>query len=361
MEWFLPMPTLPVSDLNDILARAEPLLERMAGERVFITGGTGFFGRWLLEALTWANDRLDLDLCISVLSRSPDVSTQQAGRLTIHPTITWHRGDVRNFAGPTGQFSFLIHLATAASEQLNRSQPLEMYDTITVGTRRVLEFAEHAGCRAMLLASSGAVYGPQPPQLDRVTETYGGGPDPNSPLSAYSEGKRVAEFICSVSTVPVKIARCFAFLGPHLPLDTHFAAGNFIRDAALGRPILVRGDGTAYRSYLYAADLVIWLLTILLEGKANRPYNVGSDMPISIADLARLVASAGGAGRVEIQGLASGQPAGRYVPAIDRARDELGLDVWTSLDEAVERTLRWVRRSGLSAPAVCVDMSSEKS
>jgi dTDP-glucose 4,6-dehydratase len=130
-------------------------------------------------------------------------------------------------------------------------------------------------------------------------------------------------------------------------MDAHFAIGNFIRDALAGGPIAIKGDGTPLRSYLYTADLMIWLWTILLRGRAGRAYNVGSDAAISIGDLARLVSEtvAGmGLGRAEvtIAGKANpGVPPARYVPSIARARSELGLEAWIELGQSVEKTARW--------------------
>lgn len=331
------------ANLEVILDRSESRLRGLKGERLFLTGGTGFFGRWLLETLTWANDRLDLDLRITVLSRDPTGFAHQAPHLGNHSTVDWCHGDVRSFKSPDGQFSFVIHAATAASLPLSQAEPLITFDTIVNGTKRVLEFAIDSDCQAFLLTSSGAVYGPQPVDLSHLSEDYTGAPNPNRRESVYGEGKRAAELLCAASGLPTKIARGFAFVGPFLPMDAHFAIGNFIRDAVNNRDILVQSDGTAIRSYLYAADLVVWLLAILLDGKSNYPYNVGSDEPVSIRSLAEQTASLAENTKVTIQMESTGLPIQRYLPSIDRARFELGLDVWTSLDQALKSSFDWLR------------------
>lgn len=334
-------------DLDHILEHTRPLWDELRGERLFITGGTGFFGCWLLESLAWANDRLRLRLQAWVLTRHPDAFRRKAPHLAGHAAIHLHPGDVRSFEFPTGHFSHVIHAATESSARLNAEQPLLMLDTIVAGTRRTLDFATHCSAQRLLLTSSGAVYGRQPPELSHIPEDYAGSPDPLDAASAYAEGKRLAELLCALyarqSGLQVKIGRGFAFVGPYLPLDRHFAVGNFIADGLRGGPIRVLGDGTPYRSYMYAADLVIWLWTILLRGQAGRAYNVGSEDAVSIAELAALVAAAfQPAPPVNIQQpTVPGRPAERYVPCTRRARDELGLQTTIALPEAIRRTVGW--------------------
>jgi dTDP-glucose 4,6-dehydratase len=251
---------------------------------------------------------------------------------------------VRDFDFPPGRFSHIIHAATESTSGLNERDPLLMLDSIVGGTRRTLDFAVASGARKFLLTSSGAVYGKQPPELTHVPESYAGAPDPLDPHSAYGEGKRVAELLCSIYCqrhgLETKIARCFAFVGPHLPLDVHFAIGNFIRDQLAGGPIRVNGDGTPFRSYLYAADLAIWLWTILVKGEPCRAYNVGSERHLTIAQLGASVASALGGDRGLQIGTrpVPGLRTKRYVPATHRVRGELGLREYIALDEAIRRT-----------------------
>jgi dTDP-glucose 4,6-dehydratase len=256
------------------------------------------------------------------------------------------QGDIRTFEFPFGEFRHIIHAATESSAKLNAENPLQMMDTIIKGTRRALEFAKICGAENFLLTSSGAVYGKQPSEMTHIPEEYNGAPDPLDQKSAYGEGKRVAEHLCALyadARLKPKIARCFTFVGPYLPLDIHFAVGNFIRDALNGGPIVVQGDGTPRRSYLYASDLTIWLWTILLRGKSLRPYNVGSRYSTSISELARSVASEfSNKVSIDIQGTPDCQrPTERYVPDTQRAQQELDLKETITLEEGIRKTKEW--------------------
>jgi dTDP-glucose 4,6-dehydratase len=224
---------------------------------------------------------------------------------------------------------------------------MAMLDTIVAGTRRALDFAAGSGVRRFLLTSSGAVYGGQPTSMTHVPETYRGAPETADARSVYGEGKRVAELLCGLASrqhgFDSLVARCFAFVGPHLALDAHFAIGNFIGDCLAGRPIEIRGDGTPHRSYLYAADLAVWLWTILTRGEGARVYNVGAERSLSIAELARVVTGAlGSSSPVRVLGPPRpGAVPDRYVPDTSRARKELGLEEWIGVEEGIRRTARW--------------------
>ncbi len=337
------MPNPLSRDLDHVLAHTGGLWDDLRGSRIFVTGGTGFFGCWLLESFAWACDALDLNATMTVLTRSPEAFRAKAPHLAGHRAVNLVAGDVRTFAFPAGGFTHVIHGATDARAQLIREQPDLMLDTIVDGTRRTLQFAKSAGASRFLLLSSGAIYGPQPPSLDLVPETWRGGPDPADKRSVYAEGKRIAELLCCLSGMDCLIARCFAFVGPYLPLDVHFAIGNFIGDCLANRRIEIAGDGTPLRSYLYAADLMIWLWTILLRGEPGRPYNVGAENAHSIGEIAAVVAGElGSSAGVRIARTAQpGIPAERYIPDTGRARRELGLRERISLEEGIRRTAEW--------------------
>jgi nucleoside-diphosphate-sugar epimerase len=337
----------PLNISREDLQRCHDLLglrswQSLADQSVLITGGTGFIGKWLLATLLDANEVLGLNCRVTVLSRDPLVF--QRNWPSTSGRIAWIVGDVRNFEIEAHRFDVIIHAATDVAAQASSD---DVFSTCLDGTRRVVSLARQCGANQLLLVSSGAVYGPLPAGMTHVPETYLGGPDPLLSSSAYGEGKRVSEWLASQATeggLKVKIARVFAVVGPYLPLDKHFAIGNFLRAALANDEIVIHGDGTPHRSYLYAADIAAWLWAVLLRGESCRAYNVGSDESISILSLAKRVCRVVGRnpGITVKQQPCLGSSISHYVPDITRAREELALPPPMPLDDAIFRTARHI-------------------
>lgn len=307
-------------------------------DNVLLTGGTGFFGLALLRYVATLGKAAPH---LTVLSRDP------ARFASLYPKLAaqarWLQGDIMQVqALPRGErFSHVIH-AAADSTQGPKLSPLERYDQIVSGTRQMLDYALACGARRFLLTSSGGVYGRLPTGMVAVPETYHGMPDPLDPQQAYGVGKRAAEHLCALYSdrIDVVIARCFAFVGQDLPLNVHFAIGNFIRDALWAEQIKVKGNGKPLRSYLDQYDLAHWLFTIMTHAQAGSAYNVGSDRPISMSQLAHLVRDLVSPEKsVQIVGLDDGaEERDLYIPNINKASLNLGLTVTRNLEDAIRIT-----------------------
>jgi dTDP-glucose 4,6-dehydratase len=314
----------------------------LSNKRVFLTGGTGFFGKSILQWLIDSGEPLPETFSLTILSRDPSfliASYPQCRRIN---GLSFVQGDIRNFDFPRDKFDIIVHAATPASATLEQQNPNEMHSIVVDGTRHVLDFAKQCECRRFLMTSSGAVYGVQPSELTHIPETF-----PCNPVSAYGKGKLIAEQMCieagGKDGFTALLPRCFAFVGPYLPLDTHFAIGNFIRDCLSNRPIIINGDGTPLRSYLSADDLVAWLFKILLQGEHGRAYNVGSEQALSIVELASLVKQcAGTTNEINIrQHPVNEALPTRYIPSTTRAQRELGLVQTIAAEEAIRQTLKY--------------------
>lgn len=315
----------------------------LAGRRLFLTGGTGFVGKWILATLLDADRRLSLGCSITVLSRSPETFLDNWPDL--RGRVAMVSGDVRTFALSKSAFDVVIHAATDVAAF---NSPEDTFSTCVEGTRRVLEVVRNSGARQLLLVSSGAIYGPLPAGMTHVPETHLGGPDPLLASSAYAEGKRISEWlVCRAADkgLQVGIARVFALVGPHLPLNRQFAVGNFVKAALDGTDIVIEGDGTPHRSYLYAADMAAWLWAVLFRGRPATAYNIGSEESLSIVQLATRVAGVLKSDKaVQVKKRpAPGTPIQHYVPDTTRARSELYLQHPLGLDEAISRTAEWYR------------------
>jgi UDP-glucuronate decarboxylase len=327
----------------------DPLWQRLAYSKIFITGGTGLFGHWILDSLTDANKRLDLKIEATVLTRNPEKAFSQITNLD--PRIRFIKGHVENFVFPFEKFDIILHMATTSAEETfngaDQSQKLKM---LYEGTQRVLEFAQISGAKRILFTSSGAVYGGQ--NCNLIKESAMTQIDTLNEASGLALGKSVAEYLLqqaySKTGLEVIIARCFSFVGPGIPLNLHYAIGNFIKSANEGSFIDIKSDGLAIRSYMFMGDLVWWLIKLLIDGKSGEVYNVGSDEAVSVVELAKKVKKIFHLdAKIIISGNTNysvGVPVRNvYLPSIEKARNELNLNINSDLNTSLEKMCKSIR------------------
>jgi nucleoside-diphosphate-sugar epimerase len=323
------------------------------GGRLLLTGCTGPFGLWLLHRLAYAvaQEGLELD-SLGVLTRRPAEVAQQLSLLPPLPGLRLIEGDIAQIDLAGFLPTHVVHGATtAARETFEGASAISKFDTLVEGSRAIVRLCRLARPQTVLFLGSGVVYGPQQGDGGGVNETCAYAPHPADLGSGLAQGKRAAEFILSCAAAELgfslTVARCFAFSGPGLPLDVHYALGNFVHQALYEPALRVTGDGTPLRSYLHFGDLAVWLLRMLAPPTADqvrmpRIYNVGSDQPLSIAKLAYQVTQVLSPEKpVQVLGqapdLAQNINRSVYVPRIEKARRELGLDVWTDLSVSIQQ------------------------
>jgi UDP-glucuronate decarboxylase len=311
--------------------------------KILVTGGTGFFGRALLEEWSRRFDINSLLFSVTVLTRSPKDFLDKFPQFSKYPWLEFHSGDVLDYKSlPSGrEFTHILHAAADSTPSMEFDHTLR-YDQIVNGTRNLLDFGIESGVKRFLYISSGAVYGPQPSFIDFIPEDFMSMPDPLNYNNSYGVAKRSAEHLCALYQekygLEVVIARCFSFVGLGLPLNAHFAIGNFIRDAIWSDKISVSGDGMAVRSYLDQRDLATWLIELLDRGQAGCAYNVGSDYAVSISDLANLVRdiiSPEKSVNICAKFSSKEEQRLRYVPDISKIRSELKLDAPIPIEDSI--------------------------
>ena len=313
---------------------------------LLVIGGTGFFGKSILDSFKrGALEKWGIELIIA-MSRNAESLCKEAPQL-ISSGVELYSADIATTATLPAA-DIVIHAAASTDAARYISSPLEEQQNIQAGIYNYCELAKifHPKSR-ILYVSSGAVYGKQPAGMAHFLEEC-----PLSDLSELPAGKRdyaaakldaedAVKFL-GRQGLSVSIARCFAFAGPWLPRNQHFAIGNFIEDGLRGRPITVKASKAVYRSYMYADDLVEWMMTIAHHASQECPvYNVGSDRAVLMGDLARLVANEFGvdASIPEI----TDTDVDRYIPSIEKAKHELGLPLRHDLLSAIRFTVQNIR------------------
>ena len=347
-EHFSPL-LIPNEDIEFVYKSIGNNWDRLRNKKLLLTGGTGFVGKWILDVFLHANRKRNLSAKVVLVSRDPDLFLSKFPMLKKFEEIHWIKKDIRQLSyKDVGSCSFAIHATTAFGDNASSE---DIFDTCVVGMRNVIDIMKSSkGLKRMLFLSSGAVYGPIPSTIKYVSEDLKVTRRLPKILSAYAKGKRESENQClscikDQKELEIVIARCFAFVGPHLPLNKHFAIGNFIDSALRDNDILIRGDGSPCRSYLYAADLTHWLWVLLFDGVSGRPYNVGSAKSISINELAHQVnKTLKGSKKILVsKKTIKGMQPEIYVPSTKRIQSEFALKPTVSLEEAILKTANWAK------------------
>ncbi|ARU31489.1 hypothetical protein CAP31_07195 [Sulfuriferula sp. AH1] len=325
-----------IDDVIRVL-RLYPLPE-LTGKRIFLTGGTGFIGYWLLMTLAQLN-AWGGGISVVALSRNPERFLERYPEFRQAVWLQFIRGDVRDYPIPGGNFDLFIHGAADTSPDAAH-HARELFDTIMRGTQRVLDHAVACGTCRVLIISSGAIYGEQPPEVSHIPENAPYACNSTDPVDAYAEGKRAMEMLAVCYGreygIELVIARCFAFVGYGLP--PHLAIGQLISSASANDRIVITGDGKTVRSYLYAADLAIWLFALACKGKSGVPYNVGSDEAFRLDELAQLIGNTLGLDNsVAILDRPQSARRIRYIPDVSRIQQDIGVGIWTDMTTGIKR------------------------
>jgi dTDP-glucose 4,6-dehydratase len=301
--------------------------------RIVVTGGAGFLGSHLCDALL---DRGDEVVAVDNLVTG---SQRNVDALSVRPGFTFLQQDVSVALDVDGPVDAVMHLASPASPVDFERIPIEIMLVGSQGSLHGLELARDRGAR-FFLASTSEVYGD--PLVHPQPETYLGNVNPNGPRSVYDEAKRYAEALTMAfhrhHGVDVRIVRIFNTYGPRMRPDDGRAVSNFITQALHGEPITIYGDGSQTRSFTYVDDEVAGFLA-LLDSDVTTPVNIGSTGEFTIADLARVVLDVtGSASELVSLPLPIDDPTQRR-PDITKARELLGWEPKVALQEGIERTV----------------------
>jgi nucleoside-diphosphate-sugar epimerase len=359
----MPLPdyrAIVAQDLAHIEANLAHELAMLEGKRVLLTGGAGFLGYYLVQALLHHNRHAKDPVSLTVLDNYLRGVPAWLTALESDPQLTLLEHDITRPLPELGDFDYIIHAASIASPKYYRKYPIETMDANVNGLRLLLEYSvaqQRKGrpIAGFLYYSTSEIYGDPTPENIPTPETYRGNVSCTGPRACYDESKRYGETLCvnfaRQYELPIAIARPFNNYGPGLKITDARVLPDFMRNVLAGEDVVMYSDGSPTRTFCYIADAICGYYKILTKGRPGEAYNIGVEKPeVSMAELAeRVVALArdllGYSGRVVRQ--TSGDAdyltdnPNRRCPVIAKAREELGYDPTISLDEGLKRSLVW--------------------
>ena len=329
-------------DFIEILSRTKDIWLKNKNKNFFLTGCTGFFGYWLVRTFIEANKKYNLNINLYILTRK---KKNLINKFFKNKIINFIIGDIRDFKYPPKKIDFIIHGATTSAEEtFNKQDPLEKFSIMVDGTNNILNFTKKNKCKRFLYISSGSVYGDQfKSKIREIDYANLNNYRSSFDINVLGKSKKKAEKLVMSFSKKYKfitsIARCFTFVGPTLPLNIHYAVGNFLKQKSSNKNIVLNSSGNSVRSFMYMTDLVVWLFYIFFKGKNRNIYNVGSDKSISIKNLAKLINKLEkNKSKIIIKKNVLNENKTYYVPSVNKAKKALNLNIKHDLRTSLKKT-----------------------
>ncbi len=314
---------------------------KLRNKSICLLGGTGFIGSWLVSSLHHLDLAYDLNLSITVYTRDKVAAVNKFAAVN-NQRLTIKEHEFLDGAINLGVFDYFINGATPTSIKPGlHTENIFLYPTLNAIQSIITSAKNEQNHPKVLNLSSGAVYGPQPIEISNRDESQVDLPEK---ADDYQRAKFLSELELNkpdVLEILLPIApRLFTFYGPGLPLNKHFAIGNFIRDGLSGRPVRILGNPNTRRSYMYPTDLVAWLLKSMIDPKPGY-FNVGSENSVSMAELASLISNITSMKGVEFSKPET--PPNCYVPSTAHFRSEFDVNETVSLTSGLLRWKSWLQ------------------
>jgi nucleoside-diphosphate-sugar epimerase len=337
------------ADANAVLQGRTKLLEPLRGKHLYVTGGTGFLGCWLLELLKVLSETYSFNTSVTVMSRNSSGFINRWPHFAGQEWLRFEDGDIRHLSEIPLSINYVIHAAALTDRRDFSSQATAVAETNVFGTSRMLRACERLeNLEKISLISSGLIYGNQSNDVPCIDENYLGTRSLPSGVSLYAESKRMSEAFANAAIVeskmPIAILRPFAFVGPYQSLDSPWAITDFIRDCIHGGPIMIMGDGLTVRSIMYASDFAYAVLAVTASGQERSVYNIGSNEGVELLSLANQIANCF-IPKPEIQ-TRVGQVVhqrNRLVPDTRAIEKDLGIKLTVTLSDAIRKSVDWHR------------------
>ena len=325
------------------------MLTPLRGKHLFVSGGTGFLGTWILEICSVLNQEYGFGTNVTIYSRNSDAFAERWPHIGGQSWIRFLDGDIRNLAELPRDVNFVIHAAAVTDRRHFSTDPTAVAETNIFGTARILKASLRLeNLEKFTLLSSGLIYGTQSWDSESIDEDYLGQLRCNDTMAVYAESKRAAETFAqaaiSESKLPVVILRPFAFVGPYQSLELPWAVTDFVRDSLNGGPIRIMGDGLTVRSILYGSDFAYAVLAATASATPRSIYNIGSPECVDLRNLATMITQQfSPSPEIQTRVGQIGHDRSRLVPNTKAIERDLQFRVTVPLKAAIQKTIEWHR------------------